>query len=93
MATKGDAVDATHVRGADARRHLLRAHDGGAALELEAMLRAEADDLHEDFLPFWAAHGIDAEYGGFICGLTHEGRVVDDSKVGAQGGPSCPMLL
>ena len=31
-------------------------------------------------VPFWLRHGVDAVHGGFICGLTHAGDVVDDSK-------------
>eukprot|EP00946_MAST-07B_sp_MAST-7B-sp1_P000860 g860.t1 len=31
-------------------------------------------------IPFWLRHGVDVAHGGFICGLSHAGDVVDDSK-------------
>ena len=34
--------------------------------------------LFDEYLPFWARHGIDHERGGFICALDHDGSQVGD---------------
>lgn len=44
-------------------------------------LKTECDKiLVEGVLPFWKTYGTDHEYGGFICGLQHDGSIDDDSK-------------
>lgn len=36
--------------------------------------------LFDEYLPFWDRHGIDHEYGGFLCALDHDGTLIDDRK-------------
>lgn len=48
-----------------------------SAPQLRDACRAE---LFDECVPFWLAHGVDAEHGGFICGLGHDGGKLDDSK-------------
>ena len=46
--------------------------------ELGARYRRE---LFEVVLPFWQAHGIDREHGGFICALEHDGTRLNTDKL------------
>ncbi len=46
--------------------------------ELAARYRRE---LFEVVLPFWQAHGIDREHGGFICALGHDGTRLSTDKL------------
>jgi N-acylglucosamine 2-epimerase len=48
--------------------------------DLQAVAKACRRDLFERFLPFWEAHGIDHENGGFMCGMDHDGRYVNTDK-------------
>jgi len=55
-----------------------RSEIGGRSL---AALREQyRSDLFDDYLPFWDAHGIDHELGGFMCSMDHDGSYVDTSK-------------
>ncbi len=38
------------------------------------------NELINEVMPFWLNFGIDEQYGGFICGLKHNGDIDDDSK-------------
>ena len=38
------------------------------------------DGLLNDVLPFWTAHGIDYEHGGFLTALNQDGSVLDTDK-------------
>lgn len=37
-------------------------------------------ELFEVVLPFWERHGVDRQYGGFLCRLDHDGALVSDEK-------------
>lgn len=37
--------------------------------------------LFDEILPFWAAHGIDNEYGGILCALDYDGTRVSTEKL------------
>jgi len=37
-------------------------------------------ELFEEYLPFWDAHGLDHDRGGFLCSLDHDGTLVDTNK-------------
>ena len=37
-------------------------------------------ELTNEVIPFWERSGFDTKHGGFICGLSHKGAVVDSSK-------------
>jgi N-acylglucosamine 2-epimerase len=50
---------------------------GQTLVELRERYRKE---LFEVVLPFWDAHGIDHEHGGFLCGLDYDGARVNDDK-------------
>jgi len=50
------------------------------AEDMECIRNECRRELLEEVMPFWNQHGVDAEHGGFICGLGHAGNVVDDSK-------------
>ena len=51
--------------------------------ELAAVYR---DGLLDDTLPFWIAHAVDREHGGFITSLAQDGAIVDtDKNVWQQG--------
>ena len=50
------------------------------AEDMECIRNECRRELLEEVMPFWNTHGVDAEHGGFICGLGHAGNVVDDSK-------------
>ena len=39
------------------------------------------NELINEVMPFWLNFGIDEQYGGFICGLKHNGDIDDDSNV------------
>lgn len=32
-------------------------------------------ELYNEVIPFWIEHGVDADLGGFICGLHHDGTM------------------
>ncbi len=51
-----------------------------AGMSLEALRDQYRHDLFEDYLPFWDAHGIDDELGGFMCALDHDGTQVNTEK-------------
>lgn len=53
-----------------------------AGMTLEALRDHYRHNLFEDYLPFWEAHGIDHELGGFLCGLDHDGKLVNTEKTG-----------
>jgi N-acylglucosamine 2-epimerase len=36
--------------------------------------------LYDDVIPFWLAHGVDREYGGFLTGLAANGEVIETDK-------------
>lgn len=56
-----------------------RIHLAGMTLpELGARYRRE---LFEVVLPFWQAHGIDREHGGFICALEPDGTRLNTDKL------------
>lgn len=38
------------------------------------------DGLLEDTLPFWMAHGVDRQFGGFFTALDRDGSLLDDDK-------------
>ena len=38
------------------------------------------DGLLRDVLPFWLAHGLDRECGGYLSSLDRQGRVFEDDK-------------
>ena len=48
-----------------------------AGMNLEALRDHYRHNLFEDYLPFWEAHGIDHELGGFMCALDHDGKQVN----------------
>jgi mannose/cellobiose epimerase-like protein (N-acyl-D-glucosamine 2-epimerase family) len=63
-----------------------RPHAGDDRTRLAGMtlpeLRARYHrELFEVVLPFWDAHGIDRERGGFICALDHDGTRLDTDKL------------
>ncbi len=47
------------------------------AAEIASQFRSELFDV---VLPFWEKHGIDHQYGGFLCSLDHAGSLVNDHK-------------
>ena len=51
-----------------------------AGMSLEALRDQYRYDLFEDYLPFWEAHGIDHELGGFMCAMDHDGTYVNTEK-------------
>ncbi len=54
--------------------------EAGESFDLQAVAKACRRDLFERFLPFWEAHGIDHENGGFMCGMDHDGRYINTDK-------------
>ena len=50
---------------------------GMGVAELRDRFRRE---LFDEWLPFWEAHGIDHELGGFQCGLDYGGALVHPAK-------------
>ena len=52
--------------------------DVGELQELRANLTT---DLYEEFIPFWSDSGaIDADHGGVMCEVAHDGSVKGTSK-------------
>lgn len=51
-----------------------------AGMSLEALRDHYRHNLFEDYLPFWEAHGIDHEVGGFMCAMDHDGAYVNTDK-------------
>ena len=51
-----------------------------AAMGLEALRDLYRSDLYEDYLPFWDAHGIDHDLGGFMCFMDHDGTQLNTDK-------------
>ncbi len=55
-----------------------RAKIAGMSLtELRDHYRA---DLHDDYVAFWKAHGVDMDVGGFMCEMDHDGTLVTTNK-------------
>jgi N-acylglucosamine 2-epimerase len=56
------------------------------SLNLEELRQYYHQEMFETFLPFWDKHGIDREYGGFLCGLDYDGtRASTDKFIWFQG--------
>src|SRR5690349_15312563 len=53
---------------------------GWADLHLPELRQRYRAELFDVFLPFWDAHGIDHEHGGFMCALDHDGTRVNTHK-------------
>ena len=51
-----------------------------AGTTLEALRDQYRYDLFEDYLPFWEAHGIDHDLGGFMCAMDHDGSYLSTEK-------------
>ena len=51
-----------------------------AGLTLTALRQRYHDELFNIVVPFWDKHGIDHEYGGFMCALDHDGTRVNTDK-------------
>ncbi|HEY2940891.1 MAG TPA: AGE family epimerase/isomerase, partial [Vicinamibacteria bacterium] len=51
-----------------------------AGLALPALRRKYQDELFGGLIPFWDAHGIDHERGGFMCALDDDGTPVNTHK-------------
>ena len=49
-------------------------------MELKSLSTSASKELLQEVIPFWFKHGVDNQNGGFICGLSHTGNVVDASK-------------
>ncbi len=49
-------------------------------LSREALIEIYRDGLLVDVLPFWLAHGIDRQHGGFLTALNRDGSVIDTDK-------------
>lgn len=56
------------------------AHDRLAGVTLQDLRTRYHRELFEMVLPFWDAHGIDHEHGGFICALEADGTRLDTDK-------------
>jgi mannose/cellobiose epimerase-like protein (N-acyl-D-glucosamine 2-epimerase family) len=74
-ATGSAEVNTPAPAGRESRAHLKLA--GVSLAELRQRYHAE---LFESYLPFWDRYGIDHQYGGFMCALDHDGRLVNDTK-------------
>ena len=49
--------------------------------ELEELRANLTTDLYEEFIPFWSDSGaIDADHGGVMCEVAHDGSVKGTSK-------------
>lgn len=46
----------------------------------DEFIRIYRDGLLEDIIPFWIAHSIDREYGGYLTSLDRDGTVIDTDK-------------
>ncbi|WP_153557491.1 AGE family epimerase/isomerase [Roseimaritima sediminicola] len=53
---------------------------------INELISVYRDGLLEDVLPFWTAHGVDSQHGGFLTALDREGRVIDTDKAVWQQG-------
>lgn len=51
-----------------------------AGMSLEALRDQYRYDLFEDYVPFWKAHGVDHDLGGFMCAIDHDGTQVNTDK-------------
>ena len=49
-------------------------------MDLPTLANNARTELLDEVIPFWLQHGVDSDHGGFICGLSHKGNVVDASK-------------
>src|SRR5262249_46230911 len=49
-------------------------------LTLTELRQRYHDELFNVVIPFWDKHGIDHEYGGFMCALDHDGTRVNTDK-------------
>jgi mannose/cellobiose epimerase-like protein (N-acyl-D-glucosamine 2-epimerase family) len=81
------AASASHLAGAAGRVPSDPPSAGGAprVLKLAGMSLSELraryrSEFFETYLPFWDRHGIDHEYGGFMCALDHDGTLVNSNK-------------
>ena len=54
--------------------------------QIDDLIRTYRDGLLQDTLPFWTAHAIDRECGGYLHNLDRSGQVIDtDKSVWIQG--------
>jgi len=51
-----------------------------AGMDLVELRDQYRRDLHEDYAPFWKAHGVDLDIGGFMCEMDHDGTLVTTNK-------------
>jgi mannose/cellobiose epimerase-like protein (N-acyl-D-glucosamine 2-epimerase family) len=49
-------------------------------IRVTELVRQFRSELFEVVLPFWEQHGIDHQYGGFLCSLDHAGAPLNDRK-------------
>ena len=49
-------------------------------LQLSQLRDRYRHELFDVVLPFWDRHGIDHQFGGFLCGLDHDGKLVHSDK-------------
>ena len=49
-------------------------------MDLPTLANNARTELLDEVIPFWLQHGVDSDHGGFICGLSHKGNVVDASN-------------
>ena len=53
---------------------------------IDELITVYRDGLLNDTLPFWTAHSVDREYGGFMMSLNRDGTIIDTDKGGWQQG-------
>ena len=51
-----------------------------AGMSLVELRQRLHDQLFQVILPFWDQHGIDHEYGGLMCSLDYDGKLLDTGK-------------
>jgi N-acylglucosamine 2-epimerase len=51
-----------------------------AGMSLPELRRRLHDQLFQILLPFWDKHGIDHEYGGIMCSLDYDGKLLNTNK-------------
>ena len=44
-----------------------------AQARIEGFLKEVRQHLHKELIPFWATHGVESEYGGFLTYLDEKG--------------------